>query len=80
MRLKKDFNVDETFDELNDELTDDDIINDDNVDSILPESELQKKSRMKCPRCKKNTLEIDIANGGIKCTYCGFKEAFPGIR
>ncbi|MBS3157794.1 hypothetical protein J4206_00730 [Candidatus Woesearchaeota archaeon] len=57
-----------------------DIPDEDNVDSIIPESELQRPSRMKCPKCRKNTLEIDAANGRILCTNCGFREAFPGMR
>ena len=71
--------VDDALEEMSDKLVDE-ILPDDNVDSIIPESELQKRSRIKCPRCKKNSLELDVANGSIKCTNCGFSERLPGMR
>ena len=73
MAIKKEFDI---IDEENV----DEILPEDNIDSIIPESELQKRSRMKCPRCKKNSLELDVANGSIKCTNCDFSERLPGMR
>ncbi|HIH43053.1 TPA: hypothetical protein HA246_05395 [Candidatus Woesearchaeota archaeon] len=57
-----------------------DIIHEDNVDDILSEEDLQRKTMQTCPKCGKNTLEIDAANGRILCINCGFKEEFPVMR
>ncbi len=57
-----------------------DLINEDNTDDIISEDDLQRNSMHTCPKCKKNTLEIDAANGRIICTNCGFRETFPGMR